>query len=452
PPYSFGPCCDYSLEGENLWSSATDGPPRYRAELEPDRTDPSAVLTVEKQLDDLSSQLRTISLDIHSHPELAFEEKYAHDLLTKVMEDNGFAVTRGPYVGLSTAWRAEFSVGQGGPVIGVNSEMDALRGIGHACGHNLIAVNGIGVAIALKAAMQEHQIPGKIVLLGTPAEEGGGGKAIMLERGAYAGMDICLMSHPRDGPPPSVFMGSMIAVQMFEVDYHGHSAHAGAYPWEGTNALDAAFVAYSAISALRQQLKPDFRVHGVVEGQDWSQNVIPDNAKMKFAVRAPSLAELKDLSERVQNCFRAGALATSCTIEMKFTVPYYDLRQNSALSQQFTDAVSKYGVKNYPSGATASTDFGNVSYVVPSLHPGFAITTTPNGGNHTPAFATAAETMEAHNAMILTAKGLALTGLRALTDSAFLAEVTLRFTFAQFETTLNPPQVKRAFEAEVPRR
>ncbi|EED83197.1 predicted protein, partial [Postia placenta Mad-698-R] len=204
--------------------------------------------------------------------------RHAHDALTSFMSARGFAVTP-HYLGLRTAWRAEYvhvSSSSSPPshprVIGVNAEMDALPGIGHACGHNLIAAAGVGVALALKAALEAHDVSGRIVLLGTPAEEGGGGKIVLSSRGAYDEMQACIMCHPSGGPLRHASLGPSLAIQTLDVEFKGHGAHAAAHPWEGRNALDAAFLAYSSIAMLRQQMKPTHRVHGIVTGKDWAPN------------------------------------------------------------------------------------------------------------------------------------------------------------------------------------
>ncbi|KAF8659886.1 hypothetical protein AX16_001770 [Volvariella volvacea WC 439] len=187
------PACNFSYGNENELWKGNDLPPRYTSSrtslswLSPDVRN-----TIEGTVNALNSDLRKLSMQIHGHPEVAFEEKYAHDLLTDFMSRHGFRVTR-HYLGLSTAWRAEYTHGKGGRILGINSEMDALRGIGHACGHNLIAISGVGVAIAVRKALEVHNVPGTVVLLGTPAEEGGGGKVILLDRGAYKDMDACVM-------------------------------------------------------------------------------------------------------------------------------------------------------------------------------------------------------------------------------------------------------------------
>ncbi|KDQ12657.1 hypothetical protein BOTBODRAFT_56682 [Botryobasidium botryosum FD-172 SS1] len=385
---------------------------------------PEAVQTIEARIDELNSELRELSLKIHGRPELAFEEQYAHDTLTAFMASHGFEVTP-HYAELSTAWRAVFSRGSGGHVLGFNSEMDALPGIGHACGHNLIAIAGVGAAIAVKKAMEVHDIDGKIVLLGTPAEEVGEGKVLMIRKEAYEEMDVCMMVHPSPGVANSVGTGSSLALQLLTVEYFGHTAHASAAPWEGQNALDAAFLAYGSISVLRQQLKPTHRVHGVVEGRDWKANIIPDYAKMEWYIRAPTVAELAILRERVKACFEAAALATGCKLKFEAHITVYDIHQNKALIGEFAVYLkNRHSWGEYPEreGAVGgSTDFGNVTYELPSIHPSYAIPTVPNGGNHTTAFRDSAATTEAHEATLTVTKAIAVTGLRILGDAEYLA-------------------------------
>ncbi|EIW79338.1 amidohydrolase [Coniophora puteana RWD-64-598 SS2] len=421
----YGSCCAFSTDTSQPYTS-DDAPPSYGTQ-ESDGLSDEVVQTIQQSISDLDKTLRSISLKIHDHPELGFQEKYAHALLTDFMESHGFTVTR-HYLHLDTAWRAEFTHGKGGRTMGINAEMDALPELGHACGHNLIAMGGVGTALALKAAMQAHDVPGKIVLLGTPAEEGGAGKVILLDRGAYKGMDACIMCHPATGPPHSMAIHRMLAMQIIDVEYFGQSAHAGAAPWQGVNALDAAFLAYSSISVLRQQIKPDSRVHGVIQGADWSPNVIPDYAKMRWYVRAPTKNDLLDLSERVRSCFSAGALATGCRVKLSMGRPYFEVRHNSLLAEEFSRSMqNRCGLPTLWSNTGASTDFGNVSYELPALHPSFPITTDTHGGNHTPAFTRYARTPEAHQVCLQIIQGLAFTGFRVLQDEIFSKQVKEAF-------------------------
>ncbi|QRW25549.1 amidohydrolase family protein [Rhizoctonia solani] len=364
---------------------------------------PAAANTSDHAIDKSNGSLRELSLQIHDHPELRWDVKYAHDMLTRFVEERGFQVTRqylADQLPGNTAWKAEFVIpdesGKPLPVIGLNSEMDALPGIGHACGHNLIAIVGVTTALGLKAAMEEHKIPGKIVLLGTPAEEGEKARA-----------------HPITGGDRLVQTTTTLALQTFEVEYHGQGAHVGAAPWEGRNALDAAFVAYTALSALRQQIHPTARVHGIIEGRDWASNVIPNYAKMRYTVRAPTWNALS----------KAAAHATSCTMTVTEKEGMKDVRVNEILAHELGAIMTdRYDHPFSSEGSIGgSTDFGSVTYELPALHPMFALSTVPNGGNHTPEFTAAARTQEAHERAIIVSKGLATLGLRALLDEEFLS-------------------------------
>lgn len=408
---------------------ADDPPPSYTLSSLNGVFNEDVLKTIDDTISDLDASLRELNLDIHDHPEIMWQEKYAHDALTKFMESHGWEVTR-HYLGFDTAWRAEWSHGTDGNVVGVNSEMDALPGIGHACGHNLIAIAGVAVAIAIAASMEKHNIPGKVILLGTPAEEGGAGKVELLKRGAYKEMDVCVMCHPGPGHPKAAAVSTTLAIQDVQVEYHGHTAHAGAQPWEGRNALDAAVLAYNAVSVLRQQIKPTHRIHGIIEGKDWAANIIPDYAKMRWLVRAPTSEEAEALSERLVNCIKAAALATACEPDIRVGHLLKDLRNNLTLGHEFAHTLQRY---DYVTGigpefgSSASTDFGNITYALPALHPGYSIPAEPNGGNHTAAFAEAAGTQEAHDRTLVISKALAMTGVRVLTDNEFLEKAKREF-------------------------
>ncbi|KAI9056288.1 hypothetical protein FKP32DRAFT_1447792 [Trametes sanguinea] len=386
---------------------------------------PEAYEIIRSAIQALDQDLFDLSHDIHAHPELKFEESHAHDVLTAFMEKQGFTVTRHHL--LDTAWVAKYTRGTGGRVLGVNSEMDALPGIGHACGHNLIAIAGVAVACGVKAAMDKLDIPGSVVLLGTPGEEGGAGKAILLDKGAYEGLDACLMCHPAPGPPWSASLSGCLARQRIDVEFFGHTAHAALSPWEGQNALDAAVLAYTNISLLRQQLKPTHRVHGIFEGKDWTPNIIPDYAKMVWYVRAPTRPEVDVAVKRIKACFEGAAMATGCRVKVEMGNGTFELRQNKALGDDFAEVFSKtVGPVDYELGIShASTDFGNVTYAMPALHPSFAIPTL--GGNHTIAFTEAAASKEAHVACLQISQALAMTGVRVLTDDEFLSKVRATF-------------------------
>ncbi|MGE5595263.1 MAG: M20 family metallopeptidase [Hyphomicrobiales bacterium] len=344
--------------------------------------------------------------------------------MTGHLERHGFAVERSAY-GMPTAFRA--TAGSGGPRIAVLCEYDALPEIGHACGHNLIAISGLAVGLALKETLPAGR--GTVVVLGSPAEEGGGGKVLLLERGAFEGIDAAMMLHPaaRDGA-----WANLIAREELHVEYFGRNAHAGASPWEGVNALDAMVMAYSAISAMRQQFRPTDRVHGVITRGGAKPNIIPDHTEAEFYIRARYSRELDDLRRKVMGCFEGAATATGCRFEYSVPTPTYaEVVTNDVLAEAYCRNMQTFEVvlpsKQQQAGgiAGASTDMGNVSYAVPSIHPSFAIPT--EAANHTPPFTAAAATPEAHRATLRAATALAMTALDACLADGVLAEATREF-------------------------
>ncbi len=378
----------------------------------------------EAAIDDASAALRELSLDIHSHPELNFEEEHAHEVLTRFLEQAGFEVERSAYE-LPTAFRATF--GSGSPALAVFCEYDALPGIGHACGHNLIAASGVAVGLGLKAALGPGN--GAVLVFGSPAEEGGGGKILMIERGALNDVDAAMMLHPSpvDGAWPN-----MIAIEMLKVEYFGRNAHAAAFPWEGVNALDALVLAYSSISAMRQQMRPTDRVHGVITSGGVKPNIIPDYAAAEYYVRSSTASELAELHAKVAGCFEGAATATGCRLELtSLGRPYREVVTNDVIAEAYCENMGRFEVRlpgrGQQGGAIggASTDMGDVSQVVPSIHPVFGIPT--DAANHTPGFTAAAATPEAHARMIRAAKALACTAIDLYAKPELLASAKREF-------------------------
>lgn len=330
-----------------------------------------------------SDALIDASHQIHAQPELNYDEHFAHALLADLLDAEGLAVQRGAY-GLDTAFRAD--AGAAGPSVAVLCEYDALPGIGHACGHNIIATAGLGAGIA--AAALAKQAGGRVVVLGTPAEEGGGGKIRMAQRGAFDGIDAALMVHPAGADLPRM---DTIAVQELTATYTGVAAHAAAFPHEGRNALDGAVLGYLNVATLRQHIRSDERVHGIVtEGGD-KPNIVPSRARTEWMVRSPTIESLGPLKERVETCLRAGAMAAGCGIEITWNdVVYADMLDNQVLLGLYAANAAALGrtmVTDTPSlRVVGSTDMGNVSYLVPSVHP--MIQAAPHGTPiHTPDFA-----------------------------------------------------------------
>ena len=357
------------------------------------------------EVDRRAESLLAVSHDIHAHPEENFAEHHAHDLLTEVLEGEGLPVQRHAY-GLDTAFDAR--AGAAGPSVAVLLEYDALPGIGHACGHNIIAAAGLGAGLASAALADE--LGGRVAVLGTPAEEGGGGKVFMVERGAFDGVDAAMMVHPADHD-----LGWMttIAIHRLDVVFHGESAHAAAAPWLGRNALDAAVLGYMNVAALRQHIRPEERVHGVFTDGGDKPNIVPARAAMHWYVRAGTLEALQPLKARVLAALEAGAAATGCEMEHTWLEPpYADLRANPPMCDLYAANAARLGRDvAAPTPATevvGSTDMGNVSYAVPSIHPMIAV--APEGvGIHTPEFAVHAAGPAGDAAVVDGAKAMAMT-------------------------------------------
>jgi amidohydrolase len=370
-----------------------------------------------------SAALLDVSHQIHAHPELGFEETYAHRVLTDVLEAEGLGPTREAY-GLGTAFEAE--AGTSGPLVAVLCEYDALPDIGHACGHNIIAAAGLGAGLA--AAALADELGGRIRILGTPAEEGGGGKVHLMAEGAFDGVDAALMVHPAGADLRSM---DAIAIRQLEVTYHGRPAHAAAAPHRGRNALDAAVLGYVNVAALRQHIRADERVHGVITHGGDKPNIVPHLAAAEWYVRAGTLDRLDELCERVVACLHAGAEAAGVRCDLVWRDPSYaDLRVNTPLLDLFADNAAALGRTLLDpamvTGVVGSTDMGNVSYVVPSIHP--MLKSAPaTVGIHTPEFTGHAGGPEGDQAVIDGAKAMAMTVVDLWLQPEALASVRAAF-------------------------
>ncbi|XP_037499830.2 peptidase M20 domain-containing protein 2 [Rhipicephalus sanguineus] len=291
-----------------------------------------------------SQDLCELSRFVWEHPELKFNEVQCHDWLTDFLERRGFTVTR-RYL-LDTAFRAEFDApgGPEGPCIALLCEYDALPDIGHACGHNLIAEASVGAALAVREAMRSYgDIRGKLVVLGTPAEETGCGKELLIRKGALEGIDAALMAHPC---PEDVLTVHYSAAQQLRLRFKGKAAHAASTPWEGVNALDAAVAAYTNVSLLRQQLKPNTRIHGVITEGGKYPNVIPEETEMVFAIRAPNAQGLIELRPKAEACFKAAADTTGCSLDIERKPAYMNVAQNSAIAETYRKHAHAFGTSS----------------------------------------------------------------------------------------------------------
>jgi amidohydrolase len=349
--------------------------------------------------------LLDVSHRIHEHPELGYEEVYAHDLLSATIAEEGVDVEPHAY-GVDTAFVGR--AGTEGPTVAVCCEYDALPGIGHACGHNIIAAAGLGAGLA--SAALADQCGGRVVILGTPAEEGGGGKVRLIDAGAFDGVDAALMVHPAGGDLRTM---NVIAIHRVRAVYHGQAAHAAAFPWKGRNALDAAVLGYNNVAALRQHIRSNERIHGVfIDGGD-KPNIVPARAEAEWYVRAGDVGRLEQLKVRVVACLEAGALAAGCEMELDWQEPIYaDMRDNLPMVDLYSGNAATLGrTLAGPDDAfsvVGSTDMGNVSYVVPSIHPMIAVS-PPHISIHTPEFADYARGPAGDQAVLDGAKALAMT-------------------------------------------
>ncbi|XP_039709099.1 xaa-Arg dipeptidase [Pteropus medius] len=379
-------------------------------------------LRAAERIDEAAERLGALSRAIWSKPELAYQEHHAHGVLTRFFECEPPAAswTVQPHYQLATAFRAEWEP-PGVPAVprplhlGFLCEYDALPDIGHACGHNLIAEVGAAAALGVKGALEGLRGPPppvKVTVLGTPAEEDGGGKIDLIEAGAFKNLDVVFMAHPSQ--ENAAYLPD-VAEHDMTVKYHGKASHAAAYPWEGVNALDAAVLAYSNLSVLRQQMKPTWRVHGIIKNGGVKPNIIPSYSELIYYFRAPSMRELAVLTKKAEDCFKAAALATGCTVEIKGGAhDYYNVLPNKCLWKAYIENGEKLGIEFISedavlNGSSGSTDFGNVSFVVPGIHPYFYIGS--EALNHTEQYTEAAGSQEAQFYTLRTAKALAMTAL-----------------------------------------
>ncbi len=372
-------------------------------------------------VDSVAPDLIRISREIHANPELALKEHHAFGQLVPFVKEHGFDVREGVY-GMETAFRGEW--GHGPVTIAICAEYDALPDIGHACGHNLIATSGVGAAVALIDAIAPADA--RVVILGTPAEEMYGGKVVMVNKGAFDDIDVAMMAHPMAvnfADPP------MLGVAHVDIEYHGRAVHASVGPEQGINALDAMVTAYQAVAQLRQHIRRDARLHGIITYGGAAANIVPDRTAGTFYVRAAQPNYLRELKARVKACFEAGALATGCTLTMDWheDLEYAPLRNNRPLVEVYRRNGESLGTQfvDLKGASTGSTDMGNVSQIVPSIHPTFSVGQMIF--NHTPEFTGAAITDAAHESMLKTAQTLAMTGVELALDPDLVKRVKADF-------------------------
>jgi amidohydrolase len=311
-----------------------------------------------------------LSHRIHANPEVAFEEHQAAAWVAEAIARHGFTVEH-PAGRLSTAVRGILRGGKGGtgPRIGILAEYDALPGLGHGCGHNTMAASGVGAAIALASIVDE--LPGEIVFLGTPAEERGSGKAIMIEDGLFEGLDAALLFHPCDR---NHVESHPLASEDVDIVFSGLQAHASSDPWRGKNALDAMILLFSSVGLWRQQLRDGARVHGIIQEGGTAPNIIPERTKAWFMLRSPDQGDYERMKARFRELVDGAALATETTAEVAFSGEAMTMKQNRTLEARWVANAEAYGIVDQGSDANSgSTDMGNVSWVCPTIHPDLSI-------------------------------------------------------------------------------
>ncbi|HET9346807.1 MAG TPA: M20 family metallopeptidase [Candidatus Limnocylindrales bacterium] len=369
------------------------------------------------------AEIVDLSHRIHANPEVAFEERQAAAWIAEALARHGFEVET-PAGRLETAIRATRRGGRGGdgPRIGILAEYDALPGLGHGCGHNTMAASGLGAAIALASIADE--LPGEIVFLGCPAEERGSGKAMMIEDGLFADIDAALLFHPCDR---SHVVSDPLASEDVEVLFTGLQAHAAADPWKGRNALDAMVLLFSSVGLWRQQLRPDCRVHGIIQEGGTAANIIPERTRAWFMLRSPDQAYYEEMRQRFNALADAAALATGTAVEVTYSGGAMTMHQNTTLEARWVENAAAYGIVDQgPDPNSGSTDMGNVSWACPTIHPELSICDEGTPG-HSILFRDAAATPRADETTLLASTLVAQVAYELFADPALVAAAWREF-------------------------
>ncbi len=378
---------------------------------------------VSRQVEQQCQELIELSLKIHANPELGFKEEKASDWLTGYLARNSFQVENG-IGGLTTAFKAAYGISK--PVIALLGEYDALPEIGHACGHNIIAASVVGAGVASKCVVDN--CGGTVVVFGTPAEELFGGKVFMLREGVFDGVDTAMIIHP--GVRNAATTEALACIGL-EIEFFGKAVHAAAYPEQGVNALEAMILAFNAVNSLRQHIKDRARIHGIITHGGEAANVVPAYSAATFLVRATDNAYLDELKQKVLNCFEGAALATGARLDYRWSeIIYAPMKNNLVLAQLFAQNLESLGrrVEPFePHFGFGSTDMGNVSQVIPAIHPSVAIV-SPDVLLHSTDFAVAAASESGHKGLLDAAKALAMTVVDLLSESQALARVKDEFS------------------------
>lgn len=382
---------------------------------------------VNKYIGEIEEELIVLNKYIYENPELGYEEEKACKGHVDILKKHGFQVEEN-YLGFETGFKAVYDSAIDGPVVAYMSEYDALPDIGHGCGHNILGTTSTGAGIVLKEIAKT--IGGKVIVFGTPAEETSGAKVEYVEKGAFDDVDIALMSHPADDYYES---GSSLALEAIRFTFRGRTAHAAAAPQEGINALDACINTFNNINALREHIRSDARVHGVITEGGKAANVVPDLAIADFYVRATTKTYLNSLKEKVKNCARGAALAAGAEIEIEnYEASYDNLVSNLRLQEIFSQKLFEFSGEKIKSAKESygSLDAGNVSHVCPTIHPYFKIS-SKNVVGHTREFASESIGEEAYKGMKNTIGALVLTAVEVIENKEILVAIKQEFENAQ---------------------
>lgn len=377
-----------------------------------------------KFINDLTPELNELSLEIYNNPELGYKEFKACKLHTELLQKYGFNVQTN-FSGVETGFKAEYKSDKPGITVAYMAEYDALPGIGHGCGHNLLGTVSTGAGIILKQIIDE--LGGTVVVFGTPAEETSGAKVTYVENHEFDNIDIAMMAHPGNEYTKS---GSSLALEPVQFEFFGKTAHAAAAPEKGVNALDAAIQTFNSINALREHIRSDSRVHGVIIDGGKAANVVPDYTKCQFYVRSTSKTYNLELLEKIKNCARGAALAAGCELKItKYEFNYDNMVTNQTLSDAFSDKIYEVtGIKmSEPSKSTGSIDAGQVSQVCPAIHPYFDITNDKNIIGHTREMASSTLTDYAKEQMKNTIAALVLTAAEVIQNNELYEKIKYEF-------------------------
>jgi amidohydrolase len=358
---------------------------------------------------------------VHARPELKFEEHFAADLLSAAVNKLGVQVERG-VGGLKTAFRA--TAGKPGPTIAILAEYDALPN-GHSCGHNLICTAAL-CAFAGLAAIGER-LPGRVMILGTPAEEGGGGKIILLERGELKGVDAAMMVHPMDGEFATL---PALATRHLRITFHGRASHAAAAPWAGASALAAVIQTFQSVDAARLHFRDGSRIHGIITNGGQAVNIVPEKTECEFLCRAYTTKYAHEIADRVLRCAEAAAMATGTRTEHEIVGGYKNLINNLTMAHRYarhSEALGTSAPDAPPDMPTGSTDMGDVSHAMPAIHPVFRIADPGAGNCHEDRFEKHTDTPRAYDAMIRVAKAMAMTAYDLMADPSLLEAARAEF-------------------------